>query len=92
VHDVASRGQQKLVAAALILAQESVLAAVSPTRSVLLVDDPAAELDRSAFSRLLERLATIRSQLLFTGLTPLEADKDLPSTVFHVERGQVRAL
>jgi DNA replication and repair protein RecF len=92
VHDVASRGQQKLVAAALILAQESVLAAVSRTRSVLLVDDPAAELDRSAFSRLLERLATIRSQLLFTGLTPLEADKDLPSTVFHVERGQVRAL
>ncbi len=90
VHEEASRGQQKLAAAALILAQESVLAAEGAARGVLLVDDPAAELDADAFGRMLEQLATVRSQLLFTGLTPLE--KHRPAAVFHVERGQVRAL
>jgi len=92
VHDEASRGQQKLVAAALILAQESVLATADASRGVLLVDDPAAELDAAAFSRMLARLATVRSQLLFTGLTPLAADENEPTAVFHVERGRVRAL
>jgi len=92
VQDEASRGQQKLIAAALVLAQESVLAATTATRGVLLVDDPASELDEAAFRRLLERLATVRSQLLFTGLTPLAIDKKPQTAVFHVERGQVRAL
>jgi len=92
IHDEASRGQQKLVAASMILAQEGVLAAASAARSVLLVDDPAAELDAAAFGRLLERLATVRSQLLFTGLTPLTAGQNRPTAVFHVERGQVHAL
>lgn len=90
VLDEASRGQQKLVAAALILAQENVVAANAAVRSVLLVDDPAAELDAAAFGRLLERLAAVRSQLLFTGLTPLPQAQ--PMALFHVERGQVRAL
>jgi DNA replication and repair protein RecF len=90
VQDEASRGQQKLVAAALVLAQESVLAGTAGSRSVLLVDDPAAELDAAAFGRVLERLSQVRSQLLFTGLAPLGSD---PLTaMFHVERGQVRAL
>jgi DNA replication and repair protein RecF len=92
VHEVASRGQQKLVAAAMILAQQSVLRTTGSARGVLLVDDPAAELDRAAFSRLLEQLTTVHSQLLFTGLEPLAGGTDLPSAVFHVERGRVRAL
>jgi DNA replication and repair protein RecF len=92
VQEEASRGQQKLVAAALVLAQESVVAAIAPARSVLLVDDAAAELDRTAFARLLERLGTIRSQLFFTGLTPLDTNHSAPTAVFHVERGQVHAL
>jgi DNA replication and repair protein RecF len=90
VHDEASRGQQKLVAAALVLAQESVLAETAASRTVLLVDDPAAELDSTAFGRMLERLSKVRSQLLFTGLAPL--DSDPRTAMFHVEHGQVRAL
>jgi DNA replication and repair protein RecF len=90
VHEEASRGQQKLVAAALVLAQESLLAATPASRGVLLVDDPAAELDQVAFGRMLERLATVRSQLLFTGLAPIDTGR--PTAMFHVERGQVRAL
>jgi DNA replication and repair protein RecF len=92
VQDEASRGQQKLAAAALVLAQESVVSASAAARGVLLVDDPAAELDRAAFERLLERLREIHSQLFFTGLAPLGANKYAATAVFHVERGQVRAL
>jgi DNA replication and repair protein RecF len=93
VQDEASRGQQKLVAAALVLAQESVLAATAGTRSVLLVDDPAAELDSAAFDRFLQQLATVRSQLLFTGLAPLAvSDKSRQIAMFHVERGHVAGL
>jgi DNA replication and repair protein RecF len=92
VQDEASRGQQKLVAAALVLAQENMLASNGASRGVLLVDDPAAELDAGAFGRMLDRLATVRSQLFFTGLTPLALDLLPRTAAFHVERGQVRAL
>jgi DNA replication and repair protein RecF len=92
VHDEASRGQQKLVAAALVLAQASVLAATAASNGALLVDDPAAELDAGAFERLLLQLRTVRCQLLFTGLTAMSLDRDPPTAVFHVERGQVHAL
>ncbi len=92
VHDEASRGQQKLVAAAMVLAQESVVAEASPARSILLIDDPAAELDRSASDRLLELLRTVRSQLLLTGLEFPGSFHSAPTAVFHVERGQIRAL
>jgi recombinational DNA repair ATPase RecF len=69
-----------------------VLAATAASRSVLLVDDPAAELDTGAFGRMLDELASVRSQLFFTGLAPLAASPTRPTATFHVERGQVRAL
>jgi hypothetical protein len=34
----------------------------------------------------------VQSQLLFSGLEPLAAGTHLPSALFHVERGRVRAL
>ena len=92
VQNVASRGQQKLVVAALILAQESVLAAKRGGRGMLLVDDPAAELDRGALDRLLDRLARVESQLIFTGLAPREFPSELVCARFHVEHGRVDAL
>ena len=70
VQDEASRGQQKLTAAALILAQVAVESADRPLRSVLVVDDPAAELDAGSLERLLAALADLPAQLIFTALTP----------------------
>jgi DNA replication and repair protein RecF len=92
VQDEASRGQQKLVAAALVLAQVELLSGGDSGRSVLLVDDPAAELDSAAFRRLLERLGSVQSQLLFTGFAPLAHEIDQSARMFHVERGHVRAV
>jgi DNA replication and repair protein RecF len=92
VQDEASRGQQKLTAAALILAQVAVESAERPLRSVLVVDDPAAELDAGSLQRLMSLIVTLPAQLVFTGLSPdfLRPEPGYP--VFHVERGEVRAV
>jgi DNA replication and repair protein RecF len=92
VQDEASRGQQKLTAAALILAQVAVESADRPLRPVLVVDDPAAELDALSLERLLAAMADLPAQLIFTALAPrhLVPERDVP--VFHVERGEVRTV
>jgi DNA replication and repair protein RecF len=92
VQDEASRGQQKLTAAALILAQVAVESAERPLRSVLVVDDPAAELDARSLERLLAVMAELPAQLIFTALTPENLAPEPGHPVFHVERGGVRTL
>src|SRR5688572_14922758 len=92
VQDEASRGQQKLTAAALILAQVALEAADRPHRSVLVVDDPAAELDTGSLGRLLAALTDLSAQLVFTALTPNHLPPDAGFPVFHVERGEVRSV
>jgi DNA replication and repair protein RecF len=92
VQDEASRGQQKLTAAALVLAQVAVESAVRPGSSVLVVDDPAAELDRGSLERLLASLGGLQAQLMITGLTPQHLPPEPGFPVFHVEQGKVGAL
>lgn len=90
IQDEASRGQQKLTAAALILAQVAVESVERPASSVLVVDDPSAELDSRSLERLLAALAELRAQLIFTALTPAHLPVGAGFPVFHVERGEVR--
>lgn len=92
VRDEVSRGQQKLIAAALVLAQVDRLEAVEAGRSVLLVDDPAAELDPASLERLMAEIYARPAQLVVTALGPdaLEAAPGFPT--FHVEQGRVRAV
>lgn len=92
VENEASRGQQKLTAAALVLAQVAAAAEVGADRNVLLVDDPAAELDSAALARLLMLLGETRAQLVVTGLAEQQLAPEPGFPVFHVERGEVRAL
>jgi DNA replication and repair protein RecF len=92
VQDEASRGQQKLVAAALVLAQVAVEGVMRPGRSVLVVDDPAAELDAWSLQRLLSALASLDAQLILTGLTAEHLPPEPGAPVFHVEHGGVRAV
>lgn len=86
--DEASRGQQKLASAALVIAQ--VHEGAGERDGVLLVDDPAAEIDRAGLERLMAELAALPCQLVITGLSrdllPIETD----APVFHVEHGKVR--
>lgn len=91
VRDHASRGQQKLLAAALVLAQVSAFAQATGYGGLLLVDDPAAELDAEALRRLRNELEGLDAQLVVTGITEAGLVPRPGSSVFHVERGQVRA-
>src|SRR5262249_8324563 len=53
VKDRISRGQQKLLAAGLALAQMRLFPEDAPSRPTLLLDDPAAELDDDRLTRLI---------------------------------------
>jgi DNA replication and repair protein RecF len=88
--DKVSRGQQKLVAAGLMLAQLELQEQEKPGRSALLLDDPAAELDGENLPRLMAVVRRVPAQLWVTSLRPeIEALLEAPS-VFHVEQGDIR--
>jgi len=92
VKDHVSRGQQKLVAAGLMIAQLEVQEQEKPGRSALLLDDPAAELDRTNLARLMQIVHRMPGQLW---VTSLRADiEGLPSgaRLFHVEQGGIRPV
>jgi DNA replication and repair protein RecF len=84
-----SRGQQKLLAAALTLAQLVVQEARGPGRSALLLDDPAAELDADNLAKLLAVVRELPSQLFVTALRPDLPGLGTPGAMFHVERGTI---
>lgn len=92
VREEISRGQQKLVAASLILAQIRVFAKTHGEGGVLLVDDPAAELDRSALSALLGALEGLPAQLILTGLSDTSLTPELSALVFTIEQGEVTQM
>lgn len=87
-----SRGQQKLVAAALVLGQAGLLAPSWAGRGVLLVDDPAAELDRHRCGALLTLICELPFQAFLTALEPGAVAGITAARRFHVEQGRVVAV
>ena len=90
--DTASRGQQKLIAAALVIAQVGTFAASSGYGGLLLVDDPAAELDPQALGLLRSELERVEAQLVMTGISEQALAPGPGHPVFHVEQGEIRAV
>lgn len=86
-----SRGQQKLLASSLVLGQAKLLAALKSNQVVLLVDDPAAELDRDSLSRLMTVVMSVPGQLILTSIEPELGALPTDTTMFHVEHGVVTA-
>ena len=87
----ASRGEQKLIAAGLLLAQARLLMNKRARRPILLIDDLAAELDAHSRARLLAATLSLGAQSF---LTFLEAGQ-IPRAgggiaLFHVEHGRLR--
>jgi DNA replication and repair protein RecF len=66
--DRVSRGQQKLLAAALLIAQIKLFPEGGAVRPTLLLDDPAAELDDQRLSQLIREVAGQANQLIVTTL------------------------
>ena len=87
--EVLSRGQQKLVAVAMTLAQLNLLQTTTQTRPTLLLDDPAAELDGKHLGRFIDQVMRLRSQLVLTSLHPASHLFGTPDRLFHVEQGRV---
>ncbi|MFK8052368.1 MAG: DNA replication/repair protein RecF [Woeseiaceae bacterium] len=87
-----SRGQQKLLAASLILAQAKHLSNFNEGNAILLVDDPAAELDQDSLDRVLAYINTIPGQLILTAIDPLAVSRFENLEMFHVEQGHLSKL
>jgi DNA replication and repair protein RecF len=93
--DVLSRGQQKVVVAALVVAQGIVFNQQTGKQVLYLVDDLPAELDQIRARQLGRWLSGLNAQVFITGvekgaLTGMWPDDELQNAaVFHVEQGKV---
>lgn len=84
-----SRGQQKLVASAMVLALLQRLREGQGTPPTLLLDDPAAELDSARLGSLVALVGELDCQLIITSLDPDLRIFGRPEHMFHVEQGSV---
>jgi DNA replication and repair protein RecF len=92
--DRVSRGQQKLLAAVLLLSQIRLLPHESARVPTLLLDDPAAELDAQRLGALIRAVQAQPLQLIVTTLheeLAEFADFGSPGRHYRLEEGQLRA-
>jgi len=92
VRDVLSRGQQKLAAVAMTIAQLRLLQDVADITPTLLLDDPAAELDGERLQRFIEQVAALRCQLVVTSLRSESRLFGAPERMFRMEQGRVEPV
>ena len=84
-----SRGQQKLLASGLVLAGVAAVQDALGRPLLLLLDDPAAELDSNSLTRLMGEASALGSQVIATSLTRIDELFAAEPSVFHVEQGQL---
>jgi len=90
--DRISRGQQKLLACALIVAQLQYRSSIGSGQVCLLLDDPAAELDVDNLKKLLQIVTEIAAQLIVTAIE-LNGLRDLPiGKMFHVKQDGITPM
>jgi DNA replication and repair protein RecF len=90
--DVLSRGQQKLVAVAMTVAQLRLLQEATEMTPTLLLDDPAAELDGERLQRFIDEVASLRCQLVVTSLYSESRLFGTPESTFYMEAGRVQPI
>lgn len=86
-----SRGQQKLLASAMILAATETAQKALERPLLLLLDDPAAELDGDSLGRLMAAVEGLGCQVIATSLTRAALELQQDAAVFHVEHGRISA-
>lgn len=92
-----SRGQQKLLICAMILAQGLMLMEIANKRLIYLVDDLPAELDQQSRERLMSLLIKQETQVFITAIdcdffNGLLGMDEIAAKVFHVEQGRVSPI
>lgn len=86
---VLSRGEQKLLAAALLLSQAEILAKNCGV-PILLIDDLASEFDEEHYESVLNRAMKIGGQVWVSGTRKLVPEVD--HKMFHVKHGGVQEM
>ena len=86
---VVSRGQQKLLACSLVLTAAELVQTHLERPLLLLLDDPAAELDAESLNRLMSAVIGLGCQVVATALAPDSRLFPEPPAMFHVEQGQL---
>ncbi|MEJ2127229.1 MAG: DNA replication/repair protein RecF [Woeseiaceae bacterium] len=87
-----SRGQQKLLACAMILAATETAQTALGRPLLLLLDDPAAELDGNSLARLMARVTNLGGQVIATALQAEPAIFGGAGAMFHVEHGALERV
>lgn len=90
-----SRGQQKLLVCAMILAQGIAMTRTTNQSLAILVDDLPSELDLHSRKKLISLLSRQQTQIFVTAIEyqticSLMEHDDTPMTLFHVEQGRIR--
>ena len=92
--DRISRGQQKLLAAVLLISQIKLFRDDAELRPILLLDDPAAELDVERLTAFIDEVRSQPLQLVVTTLHEAPAEFGAlgqPGRRYRLERGKVTA-
>jgi len=84
-----SRGQQKVLAGALLLAQAAYLRKSRGRQCLLLLDDLAAELDAGHLGRFLELVRETEAQVFITSVEKARLPAWDEARRFHVEHGKI---
>jgi DNA replication and repair protein RecF len=87
-----SRGQEKLLALACLLAQAELYADIHAEWPIVCLDDFASELDQVHQAAVVAELLRAQAQILITGTELPQALKNLPARMFHVEQGVLTRL
>ena len=90
-HERVSRGQQKQIAVALMLAQARVYRQLQGKGCLFLIDDLASELDRTHCDRVASQLHELQAQVFLTAIDEAMIDTSIWSEYrrFHVEHGRI---
>ena len=90
--DRLSRGEQKSLTAAMLMAQAMMICS-SGEKPILLLDDLASELDEQHSNRIIQAALELGVQTWLTGTrTPdFISSSGIPNTMFHVEQGRITA-
>jgi DNA replication and repair protein RecF len=90
--EVLSRGQQKLLGSCMALSMCKLVSQGDRRPPLLLLDDPAAELDAERTRSLVMEIHGLKGQLIVTALRDADTAFGTPDRVFHVEQGRVKQL
>lgn len=86
---VLSRGEQKILAAALLLSQAEVISE-NNKRPILILDDLASEFDQDHYQAVLNRSLKTGAQVWVSGTRRIEPQQE--HRLFHVEHGRVQEM